>query len=58
MDNYLGLRLKLILKDKTSLEGTVDSIDDSAQKLSLINGKIIIKIMDTFVHFLINNLQS
>lgn len=48
MDNYLGLRLKLILKDKTSLEGTVDSIDDSAQKLSLINGKIII--MDTFVN--------
>lgn len=39
MDSYLGLRLRLTLKDGSSAEGTVDSINDTAQKLSLNDGK-------------------
>ena len=39
MDKYLGLKLRLIFKDESSAEGTVISINDTAQKLSLSDGK-------------------
>lgn len=35
MDQFLGLRLKLRLHDDSLIEGTVHSIDDSTQQLSL-----------------------
>lgn len=41
MDSYLGLKLKLTLKDGSTTEGTVNSINDSTQKLSLTDGTLI-----------------
>ena len=45
MDSYLGLRLKLTLKDSSIAEGTVQSINDSTQKLSLIDGKLFFLVL-------------
>lgn len=45
MDSYLGLRLKLTLKDSSIAEGTVQSINNSTQKLSLIDGKLFFLVL-------------
>lgn len=38
MDSYLGLKMKLTFKDGSKATGTVDSINESTQKLCLNNG--------------------